>query len=381
VKKLRQFIIPVVVLALGAALMFAFLDMREETPKRAHQPRVRIVDACEVRPGPVAAQIDAYGTVSSAQPLELFSEVAGTILSGDLPFQPGQSFVKGDVLLRLDDRQVQLSRQSAISDLLSALATVLPELKTDFPQEFETFQIYFESVSFDKPLPPLPQAEKQRIKLFLSRFNVYRLYFAARNLEIEIEKYELRAPFGGSIVATALRPGSSARNGSLLGAIINLEDLEVEIPVPASDVMWIELDQPVGFVSAEFKGEWRGRISRVGSSINLRTQTVPVYVELEDRPAGALFEGLFFEALLPGKIIENALEIPRRAIYNERFVYVVNEGRLEYREVTVARKQKTSVIVNGGLNVGDTLVLEPLQGVAPGMPAEPRIVTLSEQLQ
>lgn len=361
--------------------MFALLGMREETPKRTHKPRVRIVDACEVRPGPVAAQIDAFGTVNSAQPLELYSEVAGTIRSGDVEFRPGQSFVKGDVLLRLDDRQVQLSRQSAISDLLSALATVLPELKTDFPQEFETFQTYFELVSFDKPLPPLPEAKKQRIKLFLSRFNVYRLYFAVRNLEIEIEKYELRAPFGGSIVTTAMRPGSAARNGSLLGTIINLEDLEVEIPVPAPDVMWIELDQPVGFVSAEFKGEWRGRISRVGSSINLRTQTVPVYVELDDSPAGALFEGLFFEALLPGKIIENALEIPRRAIYNERFVYVVNEGRLEYREVTVARTQKTSVIVNGGLNVGDTLVLEPLQGVAPGMPAEPRIVTLSEQLK
>ena len=112
----------------------------------------------------------------------------------------------------------------------------------------------------------------------------------------------------------------------------------------------------------------------MGSRIDERTQSVPIYIALSGQPKGALFDGIFLESELPGRTVENAIEIPRRAIYDERFVYVINAGKFEYREVDVTREQKFSVIVDGGLQNGDTLVLEPLQGVLPGMPAKPRMV-------
>ena len=61
--------------------------------------------------------------------------------------------------------------------------------------------------------------------------------------------------------------------------------------------------------------------------------------------------------------------MPRKALYEEKFVYVIENGKLSYLPVQVARRQPDYVIVNGGLDNGALLVVEMLQGVSPGMSA------------
>jgi hypothetical protein len=72
-------------------------------------------------------------------------------------------------------------------------------------------------------------------------------------------------------------------------------------------------------------------------------------------------------------MIPNSYTIPRRALYNEHFAYFVNGGKLEYREVQIARRETDSVIADGGLADNDTLVVDVLQGVAEGMPARAQL--------
>lgn len=369
-RRTTVYLIPALVLILGAIGMVAFLGMREEQPKRNPQPRAMMVETRVVELGAVATDLRAFGTVVSAQPVDLYSEVNGAILAGNIAFRPGQTFGRGDVLVRIDDRQVDLDRQTAVSDLLTALANFLPEARSEFPAEFDVWQDYFNSIGFDSPLPELPEATSQRIKLYLSRFSVYKLYFSVRNIEIRQEKHAIRAPFSGAIVDADLRPGSTSRTGSRLGSIVNLADLEVEIPLAAQDVPWVDNGRRVTFSSSEFDGTWDGKISRVGKSIDKATQTVPMYVELDSDLPRMLPEGIFLEANVPGQIVENALEIPRRAIYDDHFVYLIREGRLEYQPVEVARVLHKTVVVDGGLQAGDTLVVEPLQGVVAGMQAQ-----------
>jgi len=370
-KRSSKILIPVAILVGGFLAMMGLMSLRTEAPKRAPQVRPRIVESEIVRLQTIPAKIIAYGRVSSAQPVALYSEVAGTLEEGDIPFQPAQSFKKGDLLLKIDDRQATFTLNSTKSDLLSALATVLPEIKIDFPDEYPTWQDYFDACEFGRTAPPLPEAANEKIKLYLSRFNVYKLYFSVRDLEIKLEKHNFRAPFDGSIVSADLRVGSTARSGSLLGTIINLEHLEFEAPVPAQDIPWIDIGQPVTFTSAELPGRWTGRVARVGSDIDVRTQAVQVFVELDNGRVGSMLNGVFLQAEIPGRMIDRAIAIPRKALYNERYVYVIENGKLLQRDVTIARRETDHVLVNGGIEDGDTLVIEPLQGVAPGMPAQP----------
>ncbi len=369
-KRMLYIALPVVIVAVGFVAMLVLLGMREEPPRRATQPRPRIVEARIVELTDVPSTIIVYGRVSSAQPVELISEVTGMIEPGDIPYQPAQSFARGDILLKIDDRPTRLAINSKKSDLLTALATVLPEIKVDFPGEYNAWQTYFDAISFNDPLPELPKVNDRKIKLFLSRFNVYGLYFDIRDLEIKLDKHYFRAPFAGSIVSTIVRVGSTARSGNSLGEIISLEDLEVEVPVAADDIAWIDFSRPVVFTSAEMPGEWTGRIIRVGKSIDERTQTIPVFISLDISETGPLFQGAFLQAYIPGKEVPDAIAIPRQALYSDQYVYLIHSGTLEFREVSVIRKENEEVIVDGGIATGDTLVVEVLQGVAPGMPAQ-----------
>lgn len=366
-------ILPIVILIVGFIAMRILINMKKEPPKRATVARPKIVAAEVVELKDIPSQVTAYGRLMSAQPITLFSEVSGEIIRGSVPFQPAQSFKKGDLLLKIDDRQIKLDINTAKSDFLNAVASVLPELKVDFPEEYEKYQAYFDCCGFDEKLGELPETDNQKVKLFLSRFNVYKLYFAVRNLEIRLEKHYFYAPFDGSIVSADLRIGSTVRVGSQLGQIINLENLEVELPVPAIDIQWIDRSKAVTFTSSEIAGEWRGKIQRIGKNIDSRTQSVQVFASVDRGDQNGLYNGVFLKAQIPGTVIKNGISIPRKAIYEDRFVYTIKDGKLDYREVDISFQEPESVIATGGLANGDTLVVEVLQGVAPGMLAQARI--------
>lgn len=371
--KRKAILIPVLILAAGFFVMKILTTFRTEPARRTPAPQAKIVRATIAKLQNVPAEIIAYGRLGSAQPVILYSEVSGKLERGDVPFQPAQSFKKGDLLVKIDDRQVRFDLNSAKSDFLNALASVLPEIRVDFPADYEIWQQYFNNSGFDQKIATLPEASNQKIKLFLSRFNVYKLYFTVRNLEILLNKHFFYAPFDGSIVSADLRVGSSARNGTRLGEIINLENLEVEVPVPAQDIQWLDHTKPVRFTSSEIAGEWSGEIKRIGKSIDERTQTVQVFISVDQSHKEQLYNGVFLKAYIPGLIIDAAISVPRKALYNEGFVYLIKDGKLDFREVKIARKETDSVIVTDGIYNGDTLVVEVLQGVAPGMLAKAKI--------
>jgi multidrug efflux pump subunit AcrA (membrane-fusion protein) len=84
----------------------------------------------------------------------------------------------------------------------------------------------------------------------------------------------------------------------------------MQVPVP--DLEWIDYNRPVSFQSRELGSGWTGRIKRTGSSLDDRTQTVPVYVGLDKQGRADIINGLFTDVTIPGKVIENAYTIPHQ---------------------------------------------------------------------
>ncbi|MCP4713692.1 MAG: efflux RND transporter periplasmic adaptor subunit [Deltaproteobacteria bacterium] len=373
--KKRYFLLPCIILLLGFISMRYFSGFREAPPKDVPEPITKVVDTARVHLQELPAEIIAYGRVKSSQPVILYSEVSGTLERGDLPFKPGQRFHQGDLLLKVDDRQIRLDINTKKSELLNALASVLPEIRVDFPDQYELWERYFNSCNFERMVPELPEAANQKIKLYLSRFNVYMIFFTIRNMEIKLDKHHIVAPFDGSIVDADLRVGSNARNGTRLGEIINMEDLEVELPVPSEDIRWIDRSKSVLISSDENEGSWQGTVRRVGKAVDTRTQTALVFVQIDHNGGDQLYDGIFVKTTIPGRTIPNACYVPRKALYNERFVYLIDDGKLERREVGIARREFDRVIINKGLVEGEVLVIDILQGVASGMSARSKNAT------
>jgi membrane fusion protein, multidrug efflux system len=376
-KKLIVALVALGIVVAGFAVMSLLSSLREEPPKKEPEQRQIVVSAETVAPGRVAAEIIAYGRLKSAQPVVINSEVNGMLEEGEVDFRPGQRFRRGQLLIKVDARQIELDISAAKSDLLKALATVLPEIRVDFPDAFAVWQEYFNLCSFDRPVPKLPEAANNNIKLYLSRFNVYTIYFTIRDLEIMREKHFIHAPFDGSIVAVDLRSGSNVRSGTRIGEIINLEELEMVVPLTVEDVQWLDPEQPVLLTSAELRGEWHGHIVRIARTVDQQTQTVQAYITVDE--ADQLYDGILMKATIPGRMIDSAVRIPRRALHNQNSVYLIEDGLLALRAVDVVRSEPESVIIAGGLVSGDVVVTDVLQGVSPGMPA--RVKNNDERVQ
>lgn len=371
-KRLTSFIIPVLIVVIGFCALIFFSSFKEDPPKKPHEVKIKIAAAEKVKLKDIQSRVVAYGRLKSSQPVVMTSEVNGILEQGSLNFRPGQSFKKGDLLIKVDDRQMRFDIKSRKSDLLNALASVLPEIRVDFPEHYKKWEDYFNKVSFDKNIPDLPEASNQKIKLYLSRFNVYKIYFNIKSLEIKLDKHSFYASFDGAVISTDLRIGSSVRPGTRLGEIINLESLEMEVPVPAEDISWIDRNEPVVLTSSEIAGQWTGRIERIGKTIDTKTQTVYVYIAVQERDE-KLINGVFMKAEMPGRIIENAVIVLRKAVYEDTYVYVIADGVFDYRRVDVARRELDYVIVKDGLKEGEMMVTEMLQGVASGMAAQVKL--------
>ncbi|HOP07884.1 MAG TPA: efflux RND transporter periplasmic adaptor subunit [candidate division Zixibacteria bacterium] len=366
-----KIVFPVVILVAGIGLMFLFLSFRGTESKRTPPPRTRTVEVEEVVLEDIVSQIEVYGRIVSAQPIDLVSEVAGVLVDGDHNFRPGALFRRGEMMIKVDDRQATYSLNATESQLLNALASVLPEIKIDFPDQYKVWQGYFEACNFDEPLPSMPEAANAKMKLYLSRYNVYQLYFQALEQEVTLEKHHFVAPFDASVVSASLRAGSAARAGSVIGSIVNLEAMEVEFPVSINDVPWLKIGAVVTLHSRELDKDFNGRVVRIGQSIDKNTQTIKAYVRLENA-GDAIIDGTFVEGQIPGQELASAIAVPRSAIYDDHYVYLIRDGALQLQSIEIARKETEIALVNGGLKNGDSLVIQMLQGVAPGDPARPR---------
>lgn len=369
---LKNIVFPLLILGAGVFAMFTLQNGEAEEKPKAKPAPTRMVAVKAVALEEVAVTVEAFGRVVSQQPTTLISEVEGRLSSGNVDFLPESRFKKDQVMLRIDDRPTRLQIKRQKSALLNALARALPEIRIEYPDLYPSWQTYFDQLGFEGELPEMPQAQNNKIKLFLSRFEVYNLYFQIRDLEIQLDKHIIRAPFDGIIRQIYLRPGATVRPGSVIADLLNMDQLEVAVEVPADLRGWIDPAQAVTLHLPEMEQPWQGQITRLGNTLDAETQTLKVYVKLNTDPAMALdlYEGMFLQAKLHGKKVANAVEIPLRLLYGKDQVFLVKDGKLEARKVEVAYRLTNTAIITGGLNTGDQMVWEVLQGAVDGMPVD-----------
>lgn len=352
-----------------------FLANQKEKPRSKPFSAIKpVVRVAVVERGEQKFEITGFGRLQSAYPIALAAEATGTVMAGTVPFRDGQTFRKGDLLLKIDERQTKFDLMTAKSQFLNALANLLSELKVEFPDIYPQWQSYFDAFTFEASLKELPQTGNGRLKLFLARFNIYQLYFSAKKLEVNFEKHFIRAPYNGVIVAAAVRPGGNVRNGTMLGNIISTDALEVEVPMRVEELRWISKGSEVSLeASGESCNGCTGKVVRIGQAVDAQTETVPVFIKVTGDPANLPPEGQFINVTFAAQSIPNAVRVPEKSVMNNRFVYLIRNSALSRLPVDIMHHGENEIIINGAIANGDTLVVQALQGVSDGQQVIPSL--------
>lgn len=181
---------------------------------------------------------------------------------------------------------------------------------------------------------------------------------ARASFESVAQLVEIRSPIDGVVTSLNVAEGDYLQLGAKLVTIAALENLRVTFGVNARDIAAIHLGDSVMISSSAVKNKVPGVVIAVAQSADPKTRAFEVEAQLANNGTG-LHPGMFVRAAIVLVRWRDVIIIPHRAMLeldNQETVFVVNGRTARRRPVTVAGETLSGLIIEDGLQVGDTLV-------------------------
>ncbi|MGV6819854.1 MAG: efflux RND transporter periplasmic adaptor subunit [Parvularcula sp.] len=363
-------------IAILAAFIMLFVMMNQMKPK----PETKVVETKppaayveEVHLSPVSLTVMAQGEVRPRREIALTPEVSGKIVFVSDKFVDGGIFKKGDLLVRLEDADYRLALTRARARVATALQALEVEraeselARQDFEELNGQRGSSASALTLRKPQLARAEAEYNAAKADLA------------DAELALDRTQLRAPFDGRVRSIAANIGQFVSPGSRIGELFSTDVAEVRLPLSDSDLAKLRL--PFAFSAPYGKGPevrftslaagqqrvWTGSLVRVAAAIDPGTRQISAIAQVKD-PYGQgshngfpMAIGLFVTAEIAGPEIDNATVLPRIAVHEDGYVYTLNEANeVQRTPITVAASTAAGVVVIGGLDEGDRVVVSRL---------------------
>ncbi len=367
---MKRYVLPVVIVAAAFAVMSFMSTLKKDQKRGTPPPFVRTVTTRTAAFDSLRPVISSGGRVRATERVDVAPEVSGVVLDEGFRMRKGISFSRGSTLLKIDPREALFTLHGTISDLRNALSSVLPELKIDVPDAYERWALFFDHLAADH-IPPLPRTSSTREKLLLTRFQVFKLYYSAKSRHLALEKHTIRAPFSGTVEDGSVFPSSTVRAGVPVGRIVRTDRMEVELALTPDQARLVKKGATARVRPDKNPETIEGVVDRVSEVLDERMQTVPVFVRVDNAGGKGLRSGAYVTVAVEGGTLGHALRLPRKALHNDTFVYVIEDGRLREKKVEPAFVGIEDVYVAGGIDDGAVVIVEPVQDAVIGMRVQP----------
>jgi membrane fusion protein (multidrug efflux system) len=359
----RKFWIALVAFGLlltGILVMFLLFSLKEEPQKTSKPQHDIFVQAETVSYDNLQAIMTSSGRLHTYNELVVSSEVSGRLSEGEVAFRPGQTFRKGQVIARVVNPEFPLSVKARKSRFLQTLASVLPDLRLDYPDSYDRWYQFFEQIDIEKFMPSLPEARSSQERIFLASRNIISDYYTILGDEARLQKHNITAPFTGAFNEVVQDPGVVVNPGTQLATIVRTDLYELEVPVIMDEVKLLSVGDSVRVLTDNSQKEWLGEINRIGAVVNPSSQAVSVFVVV--RGDAGLYDGMYLTARMYGNMLDDVMEMPRNAIFQNNNVYVLEDKTLVEKPVSIVKRNPQTVYFQG-LDEGDELIVEPLLNV------------------
>lgn len=169
-----------------------------------------------------------------------------------------------------------------------------------------------------------------------------------------LNRFEIRAPFDGTIVEKHISLGEQVREDTSVFTVADLRSVWAHISVPAKDLPLVRVGDSVAIRSAAFEQSATGKVAYVGSLIGEQTRTAQARVTLEN-PSGAWRPGLFVNVEMKSEEFTAPVTVTSEAVQTmeEKPVVFVKVGSgFVAQPVRIGRTDGKRVEILEGLKAG-----------------------------
>jgi len=374
----KKIVLPILVVLVGIVGATGLLRVRPSVATHSTARPLPMVRTMAVELQDVQLRIEAQGSITPRTESDLVAEVAGRITWVSPNLAAGGFFEEGELLIRIDPSDYELAverAEAALTRAQSELALAqnhLERRRSLAERGVASAASLDEAVNTER----VATAAVRDARAFRSQ--------ARRDLE----RSRILAPFAGRVREKRGDVGQFVGRGAGVARIYAVDYAEVRLPIPDQEAAFLDLpidyrgeagedEGPEVLLRARFAGReysWTGTIVRTEGEIDPRTRMIQTVARIQDpygrsaqldRPPLAV--GMFVNAEISGRLLEDIVVLPRSALRGRDQVVVVDaENRLRLRRVDILRKQRETVVIAGGLAPGELVCTSPLETIDEG---------------
>ncbi|MCS7465108.1 efflux RND transporter periplasmic adaptor subunit [Stieleria sp. ICT_E10.1] len=360
--------------------------------------------------------LEQNGQTEPVEAAEVRSRVSGFVQ--EILFEPGQRVQTGDELYKIEPdtyRAIQKSAAAAVEAAKAAVAvaeaaqaTAEAEVKNVTSQYDREKRLFDSNAGSQSALDAAEAArdsalaQRQAAAANVEAEKAKQLQADAElaQAELDLEYTTVRAPIEGRVTKTEVKLGNLVQVGTPLATVVDQREIFANFSLSDQQLLELMDNMPIDQDRRNTPQEWSkiavylqrdttkkefltGRLNYVdqeGIEQSTGTFSLRAVFDNADRQ---LLPGMFVMIRLPIQTIESALLIPERAVARSpmgQFVLVVGEdNRVERREVVLGQRLDGWVLVEEGLDRGESFVLEGLQRARPGSEVAPTEIELSTE--
>jgi RND family efflux transporter MFP subunit len=378
---IKKVLYPLIALAACLAIAALLLVSKPNLVAQPYEPLGVTVRVTQVEARAEYLLIKSQGTVQPRSQSELIPEVSGRVMWISPALVDGGSFEAGDVLLRIDD-----------ADYLTAVKRITARVdRSEVEASYARDELNRLQSLHDQKLASQSQLDSAKRGARVAAANLEESQADLDQANRDLGRTNLAAPFKGLVRKEQVDQGQFVGRGNSIATIYATDFVEVRLPIAPDQLAYIGLPvvrrgqipadiRPPVTMNATFGSvrlTWSGELIRTEAQLDERSRMgygVARFENLgsEDGSAIAAPVGLFVQASIRGRKVENVVRLPRSVIRDNNQLLIVDaENRLHFREVSILRLEHDEVLIDAGLSDGELVCLSPMQTVVEGMRVQP----------
>ena len=356
---IKRFLIAIVLLALLAGGLVGFNLFRDKAIEDffANMPAQTVtVSAVTVEPESWTPVIEAIGTVSASQGVDLTVETTGIVK--EMNFAANDKVAENQVLLQLEDAVQQ-------ADLVATRA-----------------QAALDKQSLDRALELRERGVGSAVALQSAEAAASASAAQVQKLEAVLQQKQLRAPFAGKLGIPRVDEGQYLTPGVAVVTLQDIDTMRADFTVPEQRMAQLRIGQKVRLTADGDDTVFAGEITGIDPKVDPSSRLVSVRAAI-DNPDGRLTPGQFVRINVELPQEDGVIALPQTAVVTSLYgdyVYAARpkEGQegegdaqaLEARQifVTVGRRSGRNVEIVSGLSEGDVVVTAGQNRLSNGTP-------------
>lgn len=378
---MKKRLIPVLILTVGVAAVAAVvLFSPRPQPVPQEQPAPLEVPVLLADPQTHRLAVTSQGTLQPKRAIESVAQVAGQVVDVADNFADGAVIQAGDFLLQIDQRDYRHALARAEAGVAQAAEALASERGRALQAKREWRDLGDDAAN---------ELFLRKPQLAAAEANLAAARAERDQAQLNLDRTRITAPFTGRIEETLVDLGQYVSPGTPLATLYDASVAEVHLPLTSQQAGLLNLplqhtpippqQQPDVALHGDWLGRlstWHGKLVRVQARVDETSRFYYVVAEVTaDSTTQPLPIGVFVEASIASRPLENLVTLPASALLKRREVYIVNhENRVEPRQVELVKASPERVWLRGDLPAGTPVMVGKQSLVTAGAEVTPQVV-------